>query len=391
MDDPDIQWPAWKFGMKRDDLFTKLHIQYNTISSPLQDPEAFHHDVFEIANEASTTDEFHRLLAVRKEQRLRELDSVFESASLEIISNPSLIGTAQWHLAVQLFRTKSFDALVRYFTSYIPSHHPWHHRPNKQSKVASHNIPDHEFPPSPTSMTAYSDASATSRSDYDHHDYIRDNYSPTRTLSFSGSEPDDYGFAGSCPPLHDDSNSQSSGAVSSVSSIIDPAETHQKDMFAEPLHIQADDAVVLVSRSACDEHAASAGHVTEDAEADSPTPKPKREAHASSFFDTKPSPLSSTFRHRSLSPSRAFPLVHTTLVDCRRTNASPRFSRREPSPIGRRERKERRRRLPEGIATADLHISVPNLTRCGPRGRRRVVEERRIVESWSDDEGGHGC
>jgi len=30
--------------MKRGDLFTKLHDQYNTYSSPIQDPDAFHHD-----------------------------------------------------------------------------------------------------------------------------------------------------------------------------------------------------------------------------------------------------------------------------------------------------------------------------------------------------------
>lgn len=51
MDDSGWTWPAWKFGMKRDDLFTKLHDQYNVVPSSLQDPEAFHHDVYEISNE----------------------------------------------------------------------------------------------------------------------------------------------------------------------------------------------------------------------------------------------------------------------------------------------------------------------------------------------------
>ncbi|KAK8100656.1 uncharacterized protein PG998_007944 [Apiospora kogelbergensis] len=125
-DELSWSWPAWKFGMKRDDLFSKLHDQYNTFQSTIQDPEAFHHDVYEISNSASTPDEFHRLLAHRREQRLRELNEGLESASLEIIANPKLIGTHQWQYALQLFRSKSLDSLVRYFSSYLPDDHPWH-------------------------------------------------------------------------------------------------------------------------------------------------------------------------------------------------------------------------------------------------------------------------
>lgn len=382
MDDPELAWPAWKFGMKRDDLFTKLQIQYNTIPSSLQDPEAFHHDVFEIANVASTTDEFHRLMADRKEQRLRELDDVFESASLEIIANPSLIGTAQWHLAVQLFRTKSFDALVRYFTSYIPDHHPWHHREpaTKQSILDSHDLND--LPLSPQSMTMYSDESDISPSDLEHHKYILDNYTPSRTLSFSETEPDEFGFTDLCPPLHDDNTSQSSGATSSVSSIIDPAEAHQKDIFeVEHVHIHSEDAVVV-----------EVANSMESADLDSPTPKPTREVHASSFFELKPSPLSSSLRrHRSPSPSRAFPLAHVTHHDCRRSTLSPRARRRDCSPIGRREQKERRRMNPSGTST-DAHSPLPEQVRLRRRGRGRAIEQERTVELGAvDNERSRGC
>jgi len=124
--DPCWSWPHWKFGLKRADLFTKLHDQYNTFPSTIQDPEAFHHDVYEISNAAATSDEFHRLLQDRKQKRLRELNESLESAAFEIIGNPSLIGTDQWQHAVQLFRTKSLDSLVRYFASYLPNDHPWH-------------------------------------------------------------------------------------------------------------------------------------------------------------------------------------------------------------------------------------------------------------------------
>lgn len=120
MDDPGWSWPAWKFGMKREDLTTKLHDQYNTFPSSIQDPEAFHHDVFEVAITASSTDEFHSLLSARKQQRLQELNESLESAAFEIIAHPRLVGTEQWQYALQLFRSRSLDSLVRYFSSYLP-------------------------------------------------------------------------------------------------------------------------------------------------------------------------------------------------------------------------------------------------------------------------------
>lgn len=237
MDEPGWSWPAWKFGMKRDDLFTKLHDQYNTISSSIQDPEAFHHDVYEISQEASTAAEFHRLLAARKLQRVDELNKTLESASYEIIGNPSLIGTEQWRYALQLFQTKSLDSLVRYFVSYLPDDHPWHHpaveessesdsmsgsvdslAPSTASSASFYSsvhddsekpILTHEplpivsdisaamkstptmtaqLPPSPRSMTTRSDASSVDAASPSEHEYIINTLTPARTMSFSESD-----------------------------------------------------------------------------------------------------------------------------------------------------------------------------------------------------------
>ncbi|KAI9172203.1 hypothetical protein HJFPF1_01696 [Paramyrothecium foliicola] len=127
LDDPGWSWPAWKFGMKRTDLFTSLHDQYNTFTFNIQDPEAFHHDVYEISRDADTSDEFHRLMAARQQQRLRELNESLESLAVEIIANPKLMETEQWQHALQLFRTKSFDSLVRYFASYLPDEYLGRH------------------------------------------------------------------------------------------------------------------------------------------------------------------------------------------------------------------------------------------------------------------------
>ncbi|KAF5647369.1 hypothetical protein F25303_5235 [Fusarium sp. NRRL 25303] len=135
MDDPAYTWPAWKFGLKKEDLSNKLHDQYNTYLTPIQSPEAFYHDISEIAHTAHSAAEFHRLAHGRRQQRLNELNKALESASFEIIGNPSLIETPQWEHAIQLFRTNSLDSLVQYFASYLPREHRWH--PLRQDSVLS--------------------------------------------------------------------------------------------------------------------------------------------------------------------------------------------------------------------------------------------------------------
>lgn len=146
MDDPSLAWPAWKFGMKRGDLLTKLQDQYNTYPCPIQDADAFHHDIFEISHEANSTAEFHRLANNRRQQRLHELNDALESSSFEIIGNPSLIGTPQWQHAIQLFRTNSLDSLVRYFASYLPTDHNWHPLCCASAPVTSNTEPASNSP-----------------------------------------------------------------------------------------------------------------------------------------------------------------------------------------------------------------------------------------------------
>ncbi|KAK2018686.1 hypothetical protein LZ32DRAFT_332716 [Colletotrichum eremochloae] len=234
MDDPGCSWPFWKFGMKRDDLSTKLQDEYNTLPSNIQDPEAFRNDVCEISRIADTADEFHRMMADRKEQRLKELNASLDLAAVEIIANPKLVGTAQWSYALQLFRTRSLDSLVRLFSSYLPddysctqgyystSSNGTSFSDRCSSRTASTNLssldtdgpcffhdddekpimthePLHistsispsaittDLPPSPRSMTMLSDTSPSSPIDHE-HSYVLHNLTPARTLSFSGSE-----------------------------------------------------------------------------------------------------------------------------------------------------------------------------------------------------------
>lgn len=61
----EFRWPWSKFCLPPEDLFTSLHDRFNTKSSAIQDPYAFHRDVFECADDSATIDEFYDQLAKR--------------------------------------------------------------------------------------------------------------------------------------------------------------------------------------------------------------------------------------------------------------------------------------------------------------------------------------
>ncbi|KAK4096826.1 hypothetical protein N658DRAFT_510866 [Parathielavia hyrcaniae] len=394
MEDPadaSWNWPFWKFGLKKDDLFGTLHDQYNTVPSPIQDPEAFHHDVYEISQHATSADEFHRLLSRRKEQRLRELNETLESAAFEIIANPSLIGTEQWQHAVQLFRTKSLDSLVRYYASYLPSDHPWY-KPsdsgsiseadsNSPSLTDSHgsifdddevSITDEpfEYPSypkqlvaaSPRSMTMCSDSSVASPIDESHNGFDFGHSAPSRALSFSESEPDCCAGAGRCD-------------CERINTIGDPLEDRNAKRVANGVENATDSTPQTESPKKL------TSLFTFDI-TDSETPTPKPEAHTASFFpDTKP-PLTHR-RHRSLSPSRPHhPLSEHDLGQVLTAHRDPRnlqrarLSRREreSSPAATAAVHRRRRGSPALEPTKRIHKPLPETARSRPRTRKMAAE-----------------
>lgn len=344
--------------MKREDIFTTLHDRYNTISSSIQDPEAFHHDVYEISNVASSPDEFHRLLSDRKEQRIHELNSTLESASFEIIANPSLIGTEQWQLAVQLFRTRSLDSLVRYFASYLPDDHPWY---NPQSQASSSDadtrddpsrstsIPASHFPPSPRSMTMCSDEStAVSPTDDDtHHDYSLRTYTPARTSSFSEPETDFLAFSGILSHVHDDETSQSAGPDTPITSESDFSETQSLSDYdsKDEMH---DEFITRTEREGDEEEEAKE---TEEDRMASDTPTPRNDAPTDSYVDAK----STTSRKHNRSCS-----LHSHVLQ-EYVRASSRRQRRDGSPGV----SAMRRRSPE---VGRVQKPSTDLTRPRPKG-----------------------
>ncbi|KAG8163748.1 hypothetical protein KVR01_007045 [Diaporthe batatas] len=393
MDDPGCAWPFWKFGLQKDDLTTTLHDRFNTIPSAIQDPEAFHHDVYEISTRASTLTEFENLMEERKKLRLEELNGMLEDASFEIIGNPSLIGTEQWQYAIQLFRTKSLDSLVRYFSSYLPQEHPWHHdsaSPISSTGSSQPAIFDCDGPmffdepeeddtyytnehsqtfditeislDQPTrSMTVRSEDSGVSVSErvQQNHKYLA--RTSQRAMSFSESESEPIHIHDSIPALHDDDvTSQSDDPETPSTSVSDLSDTESqgKDTML----------TTIVDDDAHDEYL-SITHAQlssmDSMESETPTPKPERtHSSAAPFFDTRLSPL----RARSLSSSHTYPHhAHPAHEDFSRQHATTRQLRRRDTSVDRqRSRYESRGR--------SSRVQKPTVEPRGirQRGRRHV-------------------
>ncbi|AEO69892.1 uncharacterized protein THITE_2120656 [Thermothielavioides terrestris NRRL 8126] len=401
--EPCWSWPYWKFGLKRDDLFNTLHDRYNTVPSPILDPEAFHHDVYEISHQADSVDELHRLLQARKQQRLRELNETLESASFEIIANPTLIGTEQWQHAVQLFRTRSLDSLVRLFASYLPSDHPWHKPAHSASTseagssvgslTDSHSTLFDEaespvmtdepleyapyrkqlLPPSPRSMTMCSDSSVASPIDEDDGPHHFDGFGPAtpfRTLSFSESEPDCCDMPESHAPGNCELASRCTDSQPAVATVPETvADGVDNETVAAKQPGSRDGAAVLPPSSSVD---------VSDCETLTPTPQPEARP-AALFEDTKDTkPATPNRRYRSLSPSRPHPLSERDLDEVLSAHRDPRNAQR--SRLARRERecspavqRRRRRRSPVEPATR-IQKPAPEVARSRPRSRRWAVD-----------------
>ncbi|KAI1454659.1 hypothetical protein F4805DRAFT_304595 [Annulohypoxylon moriforme] len=347
MDDPGWQWPAWKFGMKREELFTKLHDQYNTIAFSIQDPEAFHHDVYEISNTTNCADEFHRLLAERKQLRLNELNQSLESASVEIIANPNLIGTHQWQFAIQLFRTKSLDSLVRYFASYLPEDHPWHKSTDDSSSkpffdepeddgpfmtyeplpinTAVTSIPESHLPPSPRSLTMCSEDSSSS--------------TPARTLSFSEAETDVMVLSGTLSRGFDDEETSLSDVCESpTTSVSDISE--MQSLESQPEEFEEVDDIREEAKPT------TASFVQAEDMNESEMPTPRNEFRSDSYVDTARAVSSSkhSTSHRSVQDRSVSPGM------LRSRRRSPEVGRvRKPSPDPTRIRPKGRRRYGGGV------------------------------------------
>lgn len=119
-DHPDCRWPAHKFNLKLNDVFTTLPRQFNCISIPILDADAFSRDVSEISHCAQDRQEFDHLLAERRDQRQRELLDLWRVTFNQIATTPDLIGEGiRWAHAMHIYHSKSLDSYVRYFAGFL--------------------------------------------------------------------------------------------------------------------------------------------------------------------------------------------------------------------------------------------------------------------------------
>lgn len=403
MDDPDWAWPAWKFGLRRDDLFTSLHERYNTFTYSLQDPEAFHHDVYEISTDADTPEQFHRLMADRRQQRVRELNESLDTLAVEIIANPKLMGSDQWQYALQLFRTKSFDSIVRYFASYLPDNYLDRHDSQFSSACSSFSeadtihtlstkassadralyLDEDFFPdghvltvepctldddihcheacpgdaPSPSRSEAVSSDSSMSPSDVDSRSFSSTN-PPSRSMSFSGSESGHIvpGLTRRSFRRHGEDGDVCDTADTSVHSlkegrsIFDHDAAEMPENTSQPCDCEEDDEFPTAQFPE-DQfgHIDNMNMANEMFESDTPTPRQESVATAAAaccYMDHRPAPVRRVLSRRALSPKPALP--------CR----EPVFSMRDV------------RRSPEE-ALSRIQKLTQDATRKRPKGRSR--------------------
>lgn len=390
MEDTDFAWPSYKFGFKHSDLTSTLHDKYNTFTSTIQDPEAFHHDVWEVSNEAETTEDFHRLMSERRDQRMQELNDTLETLAVEIISNPKLLDSKHWKYALQLFRTRSFDSIVRYFASYLPedfddfrapsstsssfseahSEHTTHTATTSASSVDATSFPtylgehsggaiiteepcslddddvDHcssavGAPLSPPESEPFTDQ--RSESDADSH---RSTNPPSRSMSFSGSENEAFMpkfIHRDCVSDHDDADSMSDECDTAAASLTDGAESHSSldsadhDQPLTPNHDYEDDEYDIPPAQ-FPEDAFDALDPFDTLESDTPTPR--QETIATSYIEYMsavsrrlPSP-----HRRPASPKQIRPDGSYLVVTSRRTPEESTSKIQKPSSEATRQR-----------------------------------------------------
>lgn len=333
---------------------------------------------------------------------------MLEDASFQIIGCPRLIGTDQWPLAVQLFRTRSLDSLVRYFASYLPDEHPLYRDSdsagsNVSSPISSVDYADYDGPilfdepdedetfytnePSESfstcgtavdltdlaeqparSNTMHSVDSGVSVSDRKQRGLDYESCTPSQTMSVSESE----------------SNPTTASLLSSIPTLSDDDEKSEAEEFGSPLTSTSD-----VSQSNATSRAKdvpmtyiedgdvsgflpiSRTHIEAMDTLDSDTSTPKvaagrsPAAPATPLFETSFSPL----RTRSMSSNRSHPhhAHHNNLAHLPpRSHATARHLRRRDGSI----EPERPRRV-QGGRTSRGRDASPGGMRSRARARRR--------------------
>ncbi|TWU71812.1 hypothetical protein ED733_001120 [Metarhizium rileyi] len=116
---PQYRWPSWRVDYKLEDLFGELHEKFNTVPIFIQDPDAFHHDVAELAGDAPSKEVFLAKLQERKSQRLEELRNFEENLTALIITGFNRLLDPQMKAFVHLCNSASFDSLIAFWATFL--------------------------------------------------------------------------------------------------------------------------------------------------------------------------------------------------------------------------------------------------------------------------------
>lgn len=113
------QWPFWKVGLKHEDLFCELHERFNTASMFIQDPDAYHKDVCEIAYRSTSKEDFYARLRYRSDMRLEEFRH-FVNGLLNLgLGGYHTLKLDQSSAFLRFMKYTSTDCLVAFLASFV--------------------------------------------------------------------------------------------------------------------------------------------------------------------------------------------------------------------------------------------------------------------------------
>lgn len=120
-DQSEFQWPYWRVGCQEQDLFGELSERFNKMPTPtfIQDPEAFHRDVAEIALQARDKEDFFARMEERKEKRLNELLD-FRKELWHLLHRSSSMNTYQLLHFTRFYNFASLDTILALCASLLP-------------------------------------------------------------------------------------------------------------------------------------------------------------------------------------------------------------------------------------------------------------------------------
>ncbi|ROW13857.1 hypothetical protein VPNG_03656 [Cytospora leucostoma] len=125
LENPHLEWPSWKFQMELDDIFTTLPQQFNTMTIPISDRDAFYKDAAGLSYIAKTRAEFLQLLAERRDVRYEETTRAWRRTLATLLGDPAWLdtqvhdGARFWSNTNRVATCQSFDSLVHFFAAFL--------------------------------------------------------------------------------------------------------------------------------------------------------------------------------------------------------------------------------------------------------------------------------